>query len=185
MEDATLEALRYPIGRLEIGSALSSAARIDRIDDLQQYPALVRAAVADLSDSQLDTPYRPEGWTVRQVVHHLPDSHLNSYVRFKWAVTEDDPVIRTYQEAAWAECWEARSGPVEMSLALLEALHDRWCAFLRTLTSEDWKRTFQHPEWGSVTLDANLQLYIWHGRHHLAHITGLAEREGWAAAPDS
>ncbi len=179
MDAATLEALRYPIGRLEIGGPLDAQRRSELISELEHFPARLRASVEGLTGAQLDTPYRPDGWTVRQVVHHLPDSHLNSYVRFKLAVTEDDPEIRTYEEAEWAKCAEARVGPIEMSLDLLEALHVRWCAFLRSLSAEAWSRTFRHAEWGSVSLDANLQLYVWHGRHHLAHIDGVAERSGW------
>ena len=179
MEDSTLETLRYPVGRFEADPAWTPAARADGIDELARFPAEVRATVERYSDAQLDTPYRPGGWTVRQVVHHLPDSHLNSYVRFKLAVTEDNPIIRTYEEARWAETEDGRSGDTAMSLDLLSAVHVRWCAFLRSLPADDWVRAFQHPEWGSVTLDETLQLYLWHCRHHLAHITGLAEREGW------
>ncbi len=179
MDEATLEALRYPVGRLEIGGPLDEGRRRDLISDLEAFPARLRATVEGLTKEQLDTPYRPGGWTVRQVVHHLPDSHLNSYVRFKLAATEDDPEIRTYQEALWAECTEARVGPIEMSLDLVASLHARWCAFLRSLPPEAWSRTFRHPEWGSVSLDASLQLYAWHCRHHLAHVTGVAERMGW------
>ena len=179
MHEESLEALRYPIGRVNMVPATSPEVRTFSVEELARFPAVLRSTVADLTDEQLDTRYRPDGWTVRQVVHHLPDSHLNSYVRFKWAATEDNPTIRTYEEARWAELEEARSGPIEMSLSLLETLHARWCAFLETLTDADWQRTFQHPEWGTVTLDATLQLYVWHSRHHLAHIRGLIRRKGW------
>ena len=125
------------------------------------------------------TPYRPDGWTVRQVVHHVPDSHLNSYCRFKLALTEDEPVIRAYHEDRWAELEEARTAPVEVSLALLESLHRRWVLMLNSLAPSDFQRTFRHPDIGVVSLAQNVCLYAWHGRHHTAHITSLREREGW------
>lgn len=149
------------------------------IDDIAALPADLRAAVAGFSPNQLDTPYRPGGWTVRQVVHHVPDSHLNSYVRFKLAVTEEEPVIKPYDEAAWAELPDARGDDVEGSLLLLAALHRRWTHFLRSLDDAQFGRSFRHPELGVVTLDHNLQLYAWHGRHHLAHVTRLRERMAW------
>jgi hypothetical protein len=139
----------------------------------------MRAAVQGLSDSQLDTPYRDGGWTVRQVVHHVPDSHMNSYVRFKLALTENEPTIRPYMENLWAELPEARTAPIELSLALLENQHKRWMLALRALSPDAWKRTFRHPEIGLVTLEKNLALYAWHGRHHVAHITTLREMRGW------
>jgi uncharacterized damage-inducible protein DinB len=139
----------------------------------------LRSAVADLNEDQLATPYRPGGWNVRQVVHHLPDSHLNSYIRFRLALTEDNPVVKPYQEAAWAELHDARSAPIELSLALLESLHQRWALLLRSLSERDFARTFQHPELGQLTLAWNLGLYAWHGRHHLAHITNLRTNQGW------
>jgi hypothetical protein len=137
----------------------------------------MRAAVASLSPEQLDTPYRPGGWTVRTVVHHVPDSHINSYVRFKLALTEDEPVIKPYDEAAWAKLVD--SGPIEPSLTLLESLHERWVQLLKTLSDADFARQFRHPELGAVRLDQNLALYAWHGKHHVAHITSLRERMGW------
>ena len=142
-------------------------------------PARLRAAVAGLNEEQLATPYRPGGWTVRQVVHHVPDSHMNSYMRFKLAMTEEQPQIRTYHEERWAELEDARNGPLEISLNLLDWLHQRWVLFLRSLTEDDFKKTFQHPEWGLVPLDKAVGLYAWHGKHHVAHITGLRERNGW------
>ena len=181
MDDAELEALRYPIGRFDAKQALTTDERAVLFDELTDLPGRVRQAVAGLSEEQLDTPYRPDGWTVRQVVHHLPDSHLNGYVRFKWAATEDDPLIRTYDQAGWSELEDARSAPLGHSLALLEAVHGRWVGWLRTLGQADWARTYEHPKWGSVTLDMTLQLYGWHGNHHLAHITGLKARMGWTA----
>ena len=132
-----------------------------------------------LSEARLDTPYRPGGWTVRQVVHHLPDSHLNSYVRFKLALTEEEPTIKPYYEDRWAELQEAKTAPIELSLALLDSLHKRWVLMLRSMKSEDWKRTFRHPDLGVVSLEKNVALYSWHGRHHVAHITSLRERMGW------
>lgn len=177
--DTELERLRYPIGRFRPQPELTEAERNERIDRIAALPAEVRAAVAGLTDEQLDTPYRPGGWTVRQVVHHLPDSHMNAYVRFKLAATEDEPAIKAYQEAAWAELADGRTADIEVSLALLDALHRRWTLFLRSLAATDFARAFRHPELGPVTLDTNLQLYAWHCRHHVAHITRLRERSGW------
>ncbi|HMB90707.1 MAG TPA: putative metal-dependent hydrolase, partial [Rhodothermales bacterium] len=136
-------------------------------------------AVQGLTDDQLDTPYRPDGWTVRQVVHHVPDSHLNSYVRFKWALTETEPLIKTYDQDGWSTLPDARTASIEMSLILLDAIHERWLALLQGLSEDDFARTFKHPEWGLVRLDQNLAIYAWHGKHHVAHIMGLRERKGW------
>ncbi|MEK6570441.1 MAG: YfiT family bacillithiol transferase, partial [Bacteroidota bacterium] len=149
------------------------------IQHLADAPANLRGAVRGLSDRQLDTPYRPGGWTVRQVVHHVPDSHLNAYIRFKLALTENEPTIKPYEQQLWAELPDARTGPIEMSLALLEALHKRWVLLLQSLNPSDFNRTFRHPELGLMTLDRTLALYAWHGRHHVAHITSLRERMGW------
>ena len=171
--------LRYPIGSFTRPSDVTDAVRQQYIEEIAAAPAHLRAAVDGLSDDQLDTPYRPDGWTVRQVVHHVPDSHLNAYVRFKWALTEDVPSIKTYDEKAWAELVEARTAPIDLSLALLDALHERWVFFLRALPEADYARAVQHPEWGRVNLDRLLTLYAWHGRHHVAHITSLRERMGW------
>ncbi|HKG22797.1 MAG TPA: putative metal-dependent hydrolase, partial [Blastocatellia bacterium] len=145
----------------------------------EETPARLREAVEWLSPEQLETPYRPGGWTVRQVVHHVPDSHLNSYVRFKLALTEDHPTIRPYREDRWAELEDARSAPLDVSLALLDSLHGRWVLLLRSLKPEDFARTFEHPELGEVSLEKNVALYAWHGRHHVAQITSLIERMGW------
>jgi hypothetical protein len=139
----------------------------------------LRNAVSGLNEEQLDTPYRPDGWTVRQVVHHLADSHINSYVRFRLALTENQPTITVYDENAWANLPDARDSNVELSLALLEGLHRRWAVLLRSLTARDWQKTFRHPERGLMRLDVNACLYAWHSQHHLAHITGLRERNGW------
>lgn len=149
------------------------------IAQIAETPAHLRGAIGGLSDSQLDTPYRPEGWTVRQVIHHVPDSHLNSYMRFKLALTEDEPTIKPYAEDRWAELTDGKSGPIEVSLRLLECLHSRWVALLRSMSEADWKRTFRHPDLGLLRLDQNAALYAWHGRHHVAHITALRERMAW------
>ena len=173
---------RYPIGPFQFASAaaeLTNEQRQELIGEIADTPARLREAVRGLSDEQFDTPYRPDGWTVRQVVHHVPDSHLNSYVRFKLALTEEHPAIKPYDEARWAMLGDSRETPVEVSLALLEALHSRWVTLLRTLAPADFARTFQHPEWGAFSLDQNLALYAWHGRHHVAHVTALRERRGW------
>lgn len=177
--DDELEQLRYPIGRFRAQSRLAAEERNALIEQIAALPAELRAAVSDLTDDQLDTPYRPGGWTVRQVVHHVPDSHLNSYVRFKLALTEDEPAIKGYDEAAWSELPDARTADVAVSLALLEALHRRWTLLLRSFGEEQFARSFQHPKLGLVTLETNLQLYAWHGRHHLAHITAIRERMAW------
>ena len=145
------------------------------VEVLDGLPPRVRDAVGGLTEEQLDTPYRPGGWTVRQVVHHLPDSHMNAYLRFKLAVTEDTPAIKTYEEAVWAETEESRTAPVESSLDLLEGLHTRWALFLRTLQEEDFQKAYRHPKLGKVTLEKTLQLYVWHGKHHLGHVKLVAE----------
>ena len=171
--------LRYPIGKFKYEESPTKDQKQKYLDDIERAPANLRAAVKDLSDQQLDTPYRAEGWTVRQVVHHVPDSHLNAYVRFKLALTEDEPTIKPYAEDRWAELADTQTTPVEVSLAMLDSLHDRWVRLLRSLTPEQWKREFRHPELGAMPLEKNLALYAWHGRHHVAHITGLRERNGW------
>ena len=179
MTDAELEKLRYPVGRLDVRPTLSPDERSRCIDQIQALPAALRSAVTGLDEAQLDTPYRAGGWTIRQVVHHLPDSHMNSYVRFKLGATEDSPTITTYEQGLWAE--EAdNSAPVDVSLRLLEALHERWVLWLRAQESDLWTRTIMHPELGALTLEQLLQVYCWHSHHHLAHINGLKERKGWA-----
>ena len=166
-----LEQLRYPVGRFaRLKAPLDRAARAAHIDIIEQMPATFRSLVSGRSDGELDTAYRPGGWTVRQVVHHVPDSHMNAYIRMKVAITEDAPAIKAYDEAKWAELPEAKTGPAEMSVALLDALHRRWVMFLRALPDADFGRTYVHPELGPVTLDEALALYAWHGRHHTAHI---------------
>ncbi len=172
--------LRYPIGEFAFRGPADPGERRARIGRLAGAPALLRSAVAGLSDSQLDTPYRTGGWTVRQVVHHLPDSHVNGYTRFKLALTESSPRIKPYQEARWAELPEARTGPVELSLSLLDALHRRWVLLLETLGSDDWSRGYFHPDQGrEISLEEGLALYAWHGEHHTAHITSLRRRLSW------
>jgi len=170
--------LRYPIGKFHYEGPLSEDQKQKYLSDIDQAPANLRSAVKGLRGQQLDTPYRPEGWTVRQVTHHVPDSHMNAYVRFKLALTENEPTIKPYGEDAWAKLEDTAATPVEISLALLDSLHSRWMQLLRSLKPEDWKRTFRHPELGLMTLEKNLALYAWHGRHHVAHITGLRERNG-------
>jgi len=159
--------------------SVSAQERASFIEQIAEAPARLRAAVAGLNDAQLDTPYRPGGWSVRQLAHHVPDSHMNSYVRFRLALTEDTPVIKPYEEARWAELHDARTMPIEPSLALLESLHARWVPLLGSLSESDWARGFRHPELGVVRLEQNAALYAWHGRHHVAHITRLRERMKW------
>jgi hypothetical protein len=171
--------LRYPIGQFDPATVITPKDRQVFIDQIAEAPAKLRTAVAGLNEEQLATPYRPDGWSLRQVVHHLPDSHINSYMRFKLAMTEDQPQIRTYNEERWAELEDARNGPLEISLNLLDWLHQRWVLFLRSLNDDDFKRTFQHPEWGSVSIEMASAIYAWHGRHHVAHITALRERNRW------
>ena len=173
-----LDDLRYPVGRFKAAGPYSALQRREHIETLRDLPARLRAAVEGLDDAQLDTPYREEGWTVRQVVHHVADSHMNSYVRFKLALTEYEPTIKPYDEGAWATL--ADNGmPVDVSLALTEALHRRWVALLESLTDKDFQKTFNHPERGAQDLATTLALYAWHSRHHTAHITGLRARMGW------
>ena len=172
--------LQYPVGRFEwSGGPNSPEDRRRLLDQIEHTPAKLRAAVEGLSAEQIDTPYRPGGWTVRQLVHHVPDSHLNSYIRFKLALTEDEPVIKPYEQTRWAELEDAKTADIGISLALLDSLHKRWVILLRSLSAGDYARKFRHPDLGEVTLDMNLALYGWHGRHHVAHITSLRERMGW------
>jgi hypothetical protein len=172
--------LRFPIGTFVEPASYSAADRDLWIGQIASAPTALRAAVAGLDDRQLDTPYRPEGWTVRQVVHHLADSHINSIMRFKLALTEETPTIRPYDERLWAELDDARTAPIDLSLSLVDALHARWTTMLRAMTPEDFQRTFHHPEHDrTFTLDRTVAMYAWHGRHHIAHITSLRERMGW------
>lgn len=172
--------LRYPIGPFIYDGLMTDARRAECVARIAAAPARLRAAVTGLDDAQLDTPYRPGGWTVRQVVHHVPDSHLNAYTRIRLALTEDTPTIKPYEEARWAELPDARSLPVEVSLTLLEALHGRWVPLLERLGPADGARQLRHPEHGRLmTIDELFALYGWHGDHHVAHVTGLRERMGW------
>jgi hypothetical protein len=174
-----MDDLRYPIGPFTPDPAPTSDKRRAWIASLSEAPALLRRAVTGLSDAQLDTPYRPGGWTVRQVVHHVPDSHMNAYIRLKLALTEATPTIRPYDEAAWALVADSLRTPVTTSLTLLEALHARWVTVLESMRDDDFARSLIHPERGLLDLDWLLQQYAWHGVHHAAHITKLREREGW------
>lgn len=179
LSNAEDESLRYPAGRYRPPSQITSQDRAQWLTELESLPVKLRQAVGGLSEEQLDTPYRPGGWTVRQVVHHLPDSHMNSYGRFRLALTEDAPLIKPYNEATWAELTDAKSAPIDLSLGLLENLHARWIILLRSLNDAQFARTFHHPDLGEMRLDATLGLYAWHGRHHLAHIMNLRQRKGW------
>jgi len=167
--------LSYPIGRFQPGSQ----SRKLILQDIADTPGRIRDAVEGLTDRQLDTPYRPGGWTVRQVVHHLADSHMHSYIRTKFALTLNEPTIMPYDENVWAALKDAKSGPIEPSLLLLEGLHARWVQLLESISEAEWERKFTHPERGVLPLDINTAIYAWHGRHHAAHITALRKREGW------
>ena len=170
---------RYPVGKFSYDTPPSEAQRDELIQEIENAPTALRSAIQGLSAEQIETPYRNGGWTVRQVVHHIADSHMNSYMRIKLALTEEEPTIRTYMEDRWAELPEARTAPIELSLGLLENLHQRWMLMLRAIPDADWKRTFRHPELGLMTLERNLALYAWHGRHHVAHVTELRKAKGW------
>lgn len=173
--------LRYPIGPFQAHAKDHTTAeeKAALMDEIEAAPARLRAAVAGLDDAQLDTPYREDGWTVRQVVHHVVDSHVNAYVRFRWALTEDAPLIKPYEEKEWARLPDAMSSPVAVSLDLLDSLHTRWLILLRAMTLEDFERRWISPDLGELSVDVLLQHYAWHGKHHVAHITALREREGW------
>ena len=170
---------RYPIGKFTFDGPASETQRTKLIEDIEQASAALRNAVKNLTPDQIETPYREGGWTVRQVVHHVPESHMNSYMRFKLALTENEPTIKPYMEDRWADTAEVHSTPLDVSLSMLESLHDRWVRLLRSLQPADWKRTFRHPELGTVSLERNLALYAWHGKHHVAHITELRKKMGW------
>ena len=172
--------LQYPIGKFSLEGEVTPERRTGWIAEIAEVPARMRAAVHGLSDSQFDTPYRPGGWTVRQLVHHVPDSHLNAYVRFKLALTEDNPTIKPYAEDQWARLPDTAGTLVGVSLVMLEALHRRWVVLLRAMSEDQWARTYFHPDQQrALRLDGILAMYAWHGKHHLAHITGLRERMGW------
>lgn len=169
---------RYPIGKFQRQPA-SDANRSQAMAEIAAAPANLRAVITGLSPAQLDTPYREGGWTVRQVVHHVADSHMNAYVRCKLALTEDAPAIKPYNEARWAELGDSQSTPLETSLALLEALHQRWLVLLRGLKPNDFSRVMRHPVSGDMSVDDAVAMYAWHGRHHVAHISALRARRGW------
>ena len=171
--------MRFPIGKFEAPPSVTPKQRDEWIKDFAAAPAQLREAVLGLDDRQLDTPYRDGGWTVRQVIHHVVDSHINCYVRFRLALTENSPTIKPYDEAKWAELHDARTEPVEVSLLLLDQLHRRWVSLLHSFSEDDFARVFHHPEGGTRRLDVVLGIYAWHGRHHAAHITGLRERMNW------
>ncbi|HYT73549.1 MAG TPA: bacillithiol transferase BstA [Vicinamibacterales bacterium] len=170
---------RYPTGTFTYNPSITPDGRTRAIAAIRETPAELRAAVRGLDDRQLDTPYRDGGWTVRQVVHHVPESHMNAYIRFKLALTEDNPTIKPYAEDAWAKLADVKRTPIETSLGLLDALHQRWVTLLELLKPDDFTRPLVHPESGPLTLDYLLQMYAWHGKHHVAHVTTLRQRQGW------
>jgi len=171
--------IRYPIGKFDPKPELTHDDRVQLIRQIADAPAQMRQAVKGLREENLDVPYREGGWTIRQQVHHVPDSHMNAYIRFKLVMTEDHPTVKPYHEGLWSELIDAKSLSIEPSLALLESLHERWVTFLRSMKDADFARTFLHPESGPGKLDRLLQLYAWHGRHHIAHITSQRQRMGW------
>jgi uncharacterized damage-inducible protein DinB len=171
--------IRYPIGKFQAPASVTDEDRRTLVAQVEDAPRALRDAVGGLAAAQLDTPYREGGWTVRQVVHHVADSHMNAYIRFKLAITRDQPTINAYDENQWAKLSDGAGGDVEWSLALIDGLHRRWTTFLRSLEPAQFARTFRHPERGVVTLDSTLALYAWHGRHHAAHVTALRERKRW------
>ncbi|MDB5256419.1 MAG: metal-dependent hydrolase [Chitinophagaceae bacterium] len=180
MPTNTLESLKFPIGKFEAPKILSPELLDGFIQDIETFPTRLKQAVDGLNDAQLDTPYRSDGWTIRQVVNHCADSHMNSLIRFKLALTEEEPTIKPYYEERWAELADSNTIPIEPALLLLEGLHQRWTVLLRSLSTEDLKRTFIHPEHGKrFRLDENIGVYAWHGNHHLAHITALKKSKGW------
>ena len=171
--------LSYPIGRFDFQQTIAPEQLPGLITQISAAPTALRAAVLGLTDEQLDTPYRPGGWTVRQTVHHVADSHMTSFLRLRMALTEDTPAIKGYDQAAWGELADSRTAPIEPSLQIIENVHLRWVWLLRSLAVEDFARGFRHSELGVLRLDTTLGLYAWHGRHHVAHITGLRDRNGW------
>ena len=175
----SIDELRYPVGTFQKPEKISQEERQKYIYEISVAPSLLRKAVSGLDNSQLDTPYREGGWTIRQVVHHLPDSHINAYMRFKLALTENNPLIRTYEESLWAELPEAKTAPIDMSLFLLESLHKRWVSAMQSIPNDAFNLTYRHPESGLYTLDQQIAMYAWHGKHHIAQITGLITRMNW------
>lgn len=180
MEKTKLEELRYPIGKYEVPSTISEDQVLEWIRILEHYPNKLELLAKELSTTQLETPYRPDGWTVRQVIHHVADSHHHSYIRFKWALTEETPVIKPYLEKKWAALFDSRTAPIELSLKHLSAVHAKLVYLLKGLSSSDLKRSFVHPEsQESTTIVENIGRYVWHGNHHYNHIKNLLKREGW------
>ncbi len=174
-----MEDLRYPVGKFQPLESITDQERAGCIRDITSAPSILRSTVTGMSDAQLGTQYRPDGWTVRQVVHHLADSHLNAYIRFKLALTENEPAVKSYNERLWAELVDARSAEIEPSLGLLESLHVRWIVLLNAMKPDDFNKTLVHPQSGLMKLHRLLQLYAWHGRHHTAQITTLKARMNW------
>ena len=175
-----LEPFRFPVGRYSVPASISAEDRAKWIENIRSLPQKMRNVVVRLSEDQLNTPYRPEGWTIRQVIHHVADSQLNCYIRYKWTMTENNPTIKAYNQKDWGNLTDSLQGPVDMSLDLLEAVHKRWTWFMDNLNEDDWNRTFVHPENGrKISLNINLSVYSWHSDHHLAHITSLTERMNW------
>jgi len=180
MAKQDLESMKYPIGRLQIPESYTDKSIKQWIATIEKFPQRLENLVEDFDDLQLDTPYRPEGWTVRQVIHHMADSHINSYIRFKWTLTEDTPTIKPYHEDRWAILDDAKDADIEMSLSLIESLHARWVHMLKSLTTDQLHRTFIHPDTQKeISLFQLISMYAWHSDHHLAHITTLAKREDW------
>jgi uncharacterized damage-inducible protein DinB len=178
LDQPDLDKLRYPIGRFDVKATVGPDAYGALIDRIAACPARMRDAVADLDDAQLDTPYREGGWTVRRLVHHVADSHVNAYVRFKLGVTEDSPRIKTYDQERWAGLADSRL-PIDVSLDLLESIHTRWVALLRDMRPDDFDRKLEHPEMGTIPLEMMLRLYAWHSEHHVTHVTALRARKNW------
>ena len=180
MSEHDLEQLKYPVGRYQKPEKFGYDERAEAVTSLEALPDKLVALVSNLTDEQLDTPYRPGGWTVRQVVHHIADSHHHSYTRFKWTLTEDQPLIKAYEEKDWAALEDARVMPIQPSLTYLKALHVKLVILIRSMTEAQFQRTYVHPE-GNAVVDLNEQVskYAWHGAHHYAHIARLIEREGW------
>ena len=174
-----IDDLRFPTGTFHFNPDVTPEIRRQSIAAIREAPSALRAAVGGLTEAQLNTPYREGGWTVRQVVHHVPESHMNAYIRFKLALTEDNPTIKPYDEDAWSKLGDVPRAPIETSLVLLDALHARWVTLLELLTPSDFERPLVHPDVGPMPLDRLLQMYAWHGRHHTAHVTSLRTREGW------
>lgn len=170
---------RYPTGPFTFNPDITSETRHTAIAAIRATPAALRAAVRGLTEAQVNTPYRDGGWTVRQVVHHVPESHMNAFTRFKLALTEDNPTIKAYEEDRWVKLGDIARTPIETSLTLLDALHERWGTLLEVMTAQDFQRPLTHPVSGAMTLDRMLQLYAWHGPHHVAHVTSLRSRQGW------